>query len=107
MIRTAIIGASGYSGTELLKIISARDDVSLEHVSAHSNAGKYVSGLVPEFNGDPGLKFEKYEPETLNSMDVIFISLPAGESMKIVPDILAAGIKIIDIGGDFRLKNSG
>ncbi|HEY6062248.1 MAG TPA: N-acetyl-gamma-glutamyl-phosphate reductase, partial [Chitinophagaceae bacterium] len=71
----------------------------------HSNVGKCVSELIPEFSGDICFKFEKYSPDILHSMDVVFISLPAGESMKIIPDILSARTKIIDLGGDFRLKN--
>jgi len=104
LIRTAIIGASGYSGMELLKILSSREDIALEYVFANSNAGKYISEIIPSMQSELDMRFENYDAGLINSLDIVFVSLPSGESMKIVPGILSKGIKVIDMGGDFRLK---
>lgn len=106
MIKTAIIGASGYSGRELLKMLSAREDVSIQHVFANSAAGESVNGNGISHGPGKSIVYEKYNGKLPKPVDIVFISLPAGESMKIVPSILGTGIKVIDLGGDYRLKNA-
>jgi N-acetyl-gamma-glutamyl-phosphate reductase len=104
MITAAIIGASGYSGAELLRLLANRADVHVKKVTARTFAGKKVEELYPVFSGRVGLEYEPLSGE-LDGVDVAFIALPSGEAMNIVPRLLPSVGRIIDLGGDFRLKS--
>ena len=106
MIRAAIIGASGYSGVELLRILSSREDVCIETVIAHSSVGKRVDDLYPAFSGSMDVTFESLETAHLEDVDIAFIALPSGEAMKIVPQLRQTVERVIDLGGDFRLPSA-
>ena len=103
LIRTAIIGASGYSGAELVRLLSRRDDVRIEILTANSAAGKKVHEVYPVFAGDVDLEIESFSPEKFSNIDIAFVALPSGEAMHIVPILLSIVDKVIDLGGDFRL----
>lgn len=105
--RISIIGASGYSGAELLSILLGHPSVSVSKVFAHSSAGKRVDDLYPRFRKTHvgHLVYEEYSPEQVLQDDLIFIALPSGEAMNFVPALIDAGKKVIDLGGDFRLKD--
>ncbi len=105
MINTAVVGASGYSGAELLRILSAREDVRIQSVVAHSAAGKRVDEIYPYFSGIINLTFDALKSADLSDVDVAFIALPSGEAMKIVPELRQNVSRIIDLGGDFRLQS--
>lgn len=105
----SIVGASGYSGAELYSILSRHSSVRIGKLFANTSAGKRFSDVFPRFSQrqtgsiDPVL--EEYSPEAACSSDLVFIALPSGEAMRIVPELLKRGKKIIDLGGDFRLKD--
>jgi len=103
MIEVGIVGASGYSGTELIRMLSTRSDVSITRLVAATSAGKQVSELYPAFAGVVDLTFESFDADALAGLDVVFIALPSGEAMNIVPQLLNRVGRIIDLGGDFRL----
>ena len=102
----SIIGASGYSGAELLKILFRHPDVEVTHVFANSSAGKRVDELYPHFRAVTNLVYEEYAIEKILNDDLIFIALPSGEAMNFVPALIDAGKKVIDLGGDFRLRDA-
>lgn len=104
----SIIGASGYSGAELLSYLVHHQGVSVNTVFANSSAGKKVSDLYPRFRSTVvgSLVYQEYTIERVTDADLIFIALPSGEAMHYVPALMDAGKKIIDLGGDFRLKNT-
>ena len=106
MINAAIIGASGYSGTELLRILTSHPGVSVSKVTAASSAGQRVDALYPAFAGQCDLAYDQLVPDGLDDVDVTFIALPSGEAMKIIPGLIARTKKIIDLGGDFRLTSA-
>ncbi len=106
MITAAVLGASGYSGAELLRLLSQRDDVKLTHLVAAASAGKAVHDIYPAFAGVVNEKFEPYEPEKISGTDVVFLALPSGEAMTIVPQLKPHVGHIIDLGGDFRLHSA-
>lgn len=104
--RLSIIGASGYSGAELLKILLRHSNVEVTHVFANSSAGKRVDEIYPHFRTVTDLIFEEYSLEKVTNDDLIFIALPSGEAMNFVPALIDAGKKVIDLGGDFRLQDT-
>jgi len=103
----SIIGASGYSGAELLKILLRHPHCTVSRVFANSSAGKRVEELYPKFRQTAvgHLVFEEYSIDKVLNDDLIFIALPSGEAMNFVPALVDAGKKVIDLGGDFRLQD--
>ena len=106
LIKTAIIGASGYSGAELLRLLSLRDDVSVNKVTAGSSVGKRVDELYPAFSGSVDLAFEPLSADRFDDIDVAFLALPSGEAMNLVPQLVNSVERIIDLSGDFRLRSA-
>jgi N-acetyl-gamma-glutamyl-phosphate reductase len=102
-IQCAIIGGSGYSGVELLRLLSGRRDVAVRRVFAGGSAGKKVAEISPSLAGRVDLTYETFEPALVDGFDVVFCALPSGEAMSIVPSLLSRVGKVIDLGGDFRL----
>jgi N-acetyl-gamma-glutamyl-phosphate reductase common form len=102
-IRVGIFGGSGYGGSELLRILLFHPNVELVFVTANEHAGKPVGEVHRNLNGLTQLNFIK-APEELNAIDCVFLALPHGQAMEIVPG-LPAKIKAIDLSGDFRLRN--
>ncbi len=105
MTKASILGASGYSGVELLKILLRHPDVRIEKLFANTSAGKRVDEVYPFFAGRTEATFEQYSIESACSSDVVFIALPSGEAMNLVPELLRQKKKVIDLGGDFRLRD--
>ena len=104
-LNAAIIGASGYSGAELLRILLRHRQCSVGSLFANTSAGKRVSDLYPQFRGLTEASYEPYAVEIAAAHDVVFVALPSGEAMHIVPDLLGRGTRVIDLGGDFRLQD--
>ena len=104
-IRASIIGASGYSGAELLKILLRHDFVKMDKVFANSSVGRRVTDIYPWFAGRAELTYESYSVDAVEESDIVFIALPSREAMNIVPALLERGKRIVDLGGDFRLKD--
>jgi N-acetyl-gamma-glutamyl-phosphate reductase len=102
-IEVAIIGASGYTGGELVRILSRHPKVEITTVTSRKNEGNPLSELHPHLE-DLDLKFSNPENKDVDA-DVVFCAVPHGASMKIVPDFLNNGSKVIDLSGDFRFQN--
>jgi len=99
-----IIGATGYTGSELTRILTQHDQVTLKMITSRSFAGKKISDIHPHLAGICDMKLSKPSLNEIASLDVIFLALPHGVSMKFVKDIGLGGPRIIDLSGDFRLK---
>jgi N-acetyl-gamma-glutamyl-phosphate reductase len=106
MLNAAVIGASGYSGAELLRLLTARDDVVIRKAFAATSAGQRVDAVYPVFTGRLDLTFESYSDHAVDGADVAFVALPSGEAMTIVPGLLGQVPRVIDLGGDFRLPSA-
>jgi N-acetyl-gamma-glutamyl-phosphate reductase len=106
MIRAAIVGASGYSGAELLRILSRHADVTVATVTANTSVGQRVDALYPDLTGTTDLVFEEFRPDAMATVDVAFVALPSGQGMAVVPGLLGRAARVIDLGGDFRLKST-
>lgn len=102
-IRVSIAGASGYAGGELLRILLFHPNTEVVQISSERYRGKSVPKIHPNLRKVTKLKFSSLDE--LNTCDLLFLSLPHGESMKRIREFKKIAPKIIDLSGDFRLKN--
>lgn len=106
MIKAGILGGSGYGGSELLRILLFHPQVELKLVTANEHAGKSVDAVHPNLSKLTNLKFESMpDPSALQDLDCVFLALPHGRAMDIVPS-LPRSVKAIDLSGDFRLNDA-
>jgi N-acetyl-gamma-glutamyl-phosphate reductase common form len=102
-IRVAIFGGSGYGGSELLRLLLFHPNVELVFVTANEHAGKPVGQVHRNLNGLTHLSFVT-APENIDGIDCVFLALPHGQAMDVVPR-LPQSVKAIDLSGDFRLRD--
>jgi N-acetyl-gamma-glutamyl-phosphate reductase len=107
MIKTAIAGASGYTGLELVKLISNHPKASLEAVTSNSYQGKAFTDIFPSMRGFESLVCTPFDAVALSSkVDVVFLALPHKVSMAFAPKLIDQGIKVIDLSADFRFDDA-
>jgi N-acetyl-gamma-glutamyl-phosphate reductase len=104
-MRTAVIGASGYAGGELLRLLATHPHLLVTQVSAHSNAGELITSVHPHLTTYQNQKFVAIESLNFSEIEVAFIALPHGQSASVVKNI-PSHIKVIDLGADFRLSDA-
>lgn len=103
MVDVAIVGGSGYTGGELIRILLNHPEAEIVDITSRKLDGQEVHKTHPHVR-DSGLVFKNKAPEELDA-DIIFAATPHGASMKIVPDLLETGAKVIDLSGDYRFKD--
>ena len=107
MIRTAILGASGYAGGELLRLVGAHPELAPAKLFGESKAGQPLSAVHPHLAAAyPEAAIERFGETALDAIDLIFAALPHGHSQKIAATILDRGIPFVDLGADFRLNDA-
>lgn len=104
-IKVAIVGATGYTGVELLRLLSRHPNVSVEVITSRGEAGRAVAELFPNLRGISTLLFSEPDEEQLASCDVVFFATPHGVAQATVPALLARGCRVIDLSADFRIRN--
>lgn len=105
-MRIGIIGGSGYVGSELLRLLLMHPEAEVTIVTSRQMAGEYVFNVHPNLRGLTQLKFVPLDiSELQKNCDLIFTATPHGGSVNLVPKLLEAGLKVIDMSADFRLKN--
>jgi N-acetyl-gamma-glutamyl-phosphate reductase len=104
-MKIAVVGASGYAGGELLRLLAGHPKFEISYIAAGSNAGELITNLHPQLTNFAGRKFESTNVEMINKCQLAFIALPHGESAKLISQI-DKNVKIVDLGADFRLQNS-
>jgi N-acetyl-gamma-glutamyl-phosphate reductase len=106
-MKIGVVGASGYAGGELLRILSTHPVFTIEAASAHSNAGELITSLHPQITSMSDQRFSQFSPELFDTCDLVFLALPHGESVAAVKAISAikSTMKFVDIGADFRLED--
>ena len=107
MIKVGIIGASGYTGAELVRLLKQHPEVKIEFLTSENYAGQNMSELYPSLEKNQDLILQsRAEIEIYNQkVALVFLAVPHGEAMKLVPDLIKTGIKIIDLSGDFRFHD--
>ncbi len=105
-IKVGIVGGTGYTGVELLRILSQHPDVELCAITSRSEAGLPVAQMFPSLRGVVDLSFSDPNSGLLETCDVVFFATPHGVAMAQAPALLAAGVRVIDLGADFRIKDA-
>jgi N-acetyl-gamma-glutamyl-phosphate reductase len=110
-IRTAIIGASGYSGEQLIRLLLRHPNVEIVCLTSRQEAGKKLGEVMPQFAGWPGAEALRFiEPETTEIIStgasVAFLALPHGVAVEVAVPLLDAGLRVIDLSADFRLDDA-
>lgn len=105
-MKVCVVGASGYVGGELLRLLLFHPKVEVVMATSRKYAGNFVFAVHPNLRGSTQLKFVTYNPShIIRNCDLVFTALPHGASVKIIPELLSSGLKVIDMSADFRLKN--
>ena len=100
----AVLGASGYSGADLLRLLAAHPELEVAAIGASSAAGEPVTSRYPHLDAYAGRSFEDLQPEDLTGRaELAFLALPHSESAATAPALLDAGLRVVDLSGDFRL----
>ena len=105
MIKAGIVGGTGYTGVELLRLIAAHPQIELSVITSRSEAGMAVSELFPNLRGHVDLAFSEPDVERLAQCDVVFFATPNGVAMQMVPELLERGCRVIDLAADFRIQD--
>ena len=105
MIKVGIVGGTGYTGVELLRLLAAHPNVELTAITSRKEDGLPVADMFPSLRGRVNLKFSSPENADLSKCDVVFFATPHGVAMAQAPELLKAGVKVIDLAADFRIKD--
>lgn len=106
MIKAGIVGGTGYTGVELLRLLAGHPQVELTVITSRSERGMAVGELFPNLRGRVDLTFVAPDEAALTACDVVFFATPNGTAMQMAPALLEAGVKVIDLAADFRLSSA-
>jgi len=104
MIKVGIVGGTGYTGSELLRLLVKHPQVDIQAVTSRSEVGLAVADAFPHLRGHIALTFSEPSFSSLSHCDVVFFATPNGTAMQLAPELLAANIRVIDLAADFRLQ---
>lgn len=105
-INIGIVGATGYTGVELLRLLAVHPQARLTVVTSRQEAGRAVADVFPSLRGHLDLSYSQPDANALADCDVVFFATPHGAAMAEVPALLEAGVRVIDISADFRLRDA-
>lgn len=106
MIKVGIVGGTGYTGVELLRLLAPHPHVQLTAITSRKEDGMPVAEMFPSLRGHVSLTFSAPEKAQLTACDVVFFATPHGVAMAQAPELLAAGVKVIDLAADFRIQDT-
>jgi len=107
LIRVGIVGGTGYTGVELLRLLAGHEAVDVAVITSRAESGRRVDDLFPNLRGHYDLVYGEPDVQVLAACDVVFFATPHNVAMNTVPDILAAGCRVIDLSADFRIRDAG
>jgi N-acetyl-gamma-glutamyl-phosphate reductase len=105
MIKVGIVGGTGYTGVELLRLLAVHPQVQLTAITSRKEDGLPVADMFPSLRRRVDLAFSSPDKADLTSCDVVFFATPHGVAMAQAPELLKAGVKVIDLAADFRIKD--
>ena len=106
MFEVGVVGGTGYTGVELLRLLARHPGVHLRAITSRSEAGKPVTDLFPSLRGRLDLRFEDLALDVLAGLDLVFFATPHGVAMNFVPELLERGVRVVDLAADFRLRDA-
>jgi N-acetyl-gamma-glutamyl-phosphate reductase len=107
MMKVGIVGASGFTGAELLRLCAGHPELEVRLATGEKMAGTRAAELYPSLTGVyPDLVFASYEPGAMDGLDLVFVGLPHGEAQSVVPELLGKVRAVVDLSADFRLKDA-
>ena len=107
MIKVGIVGGTGYTGVELLRLLAQHPEVELVAITSRGDARTAESTMIPSLRGRVELKFEDPAAANLKACDLVFFATPNGVAMQQAPELLNAGVRVIDLAADYRIKDVG
>jgi N-acetyl-gamma-glutamyl-phosphate reductase len=105
MIKAGIVGGTGYTGVELLRLLASHPEVELKVITSRSDDGTAVADMFPNLRGRVDLRFTAPDMAALKQCDVVFFATPNGTAMHMTRELLDAGVRIIDLAADFRIPD--
>ncbi len=105
-VRVGIVGGTGYTGVELLRLMSSHPGVDVVSITSRAERGMRVDALFPNLRGHVDLAFSAPEEAGLGRCDAVFFATPHGVAMESAPGLLEAGVRVLDLSADFRLRDS-
>ena len=106
MINIGIVGGTGYTGVELLRILATHPEARIAAITSRKEAGMPVADMYPSLRGHVDLAFTTPDEALLADCDIVFFATPHGVAMSQARELLAAGTKIVDLAADFRLQDT-
>ncbi len=105
MIKAGIVGGTGYTGVELLRLLVQHPRVELKVITSRKDAGTPVATMFPSLRGRMALAFSEPDPRALGACDVVFFATPSGVAMGEARALLDAGVRVVDLSADFRIRD--
>ncbi len=106
MVKVGIVGGTGYTGVELLRLLVAHEDVEVATITSRAESGRRVDDLFPNLRGHYELAFSEPDVQALAACDIVFFATPHNVAMNLVPELLAAGTRVIDLSADYRIRDA-
>jgi N-acetyl-gamma-glutamyl-phosphate reductase len=107
MVKVGIVGGTGYTGVELLRLLASHADVEVVTITSRAESGRRVDDLFPNLRGHYDLIYSEPNVPLLAACDVVFFATPHNVAMHLVPELLAAGARVIDLSADYRIRDAG
>ena len=105
MVKVGIVGGTGYTGVELLRLLAGHPEVEVSVITSRAEAGRPVCDIYPNLRGHIEIPFSEPDADRLKGCDLVFFATPNGTAMKMVPELLENGVRVIDLAADFRIQD--
>ncbi len=105
VIKVGIVGGTGYTGVELLRLLALHPQVALSVITSRSEEGVHVAEMYPNLRGHVDLRFSVPDLDQLAGCDLVFFATPHGVAMEMAPQLMERGVRVVDLGADFRIKD--
>lgn len=106
MVRIGIVGGTGYTGVELLRLLAQHEDAEVVAITSRAEAGRRVDELFPNLRGRYDLAFSEPDVALLAACDVVFFATPHNVAMNLVPELLEGGTRVVDLSADYRIRDA-
>ena len=106
MVKVGIVGGTGYTGVELLRLLASHADVEVVTITSRAESGRRVDDLFPNLRGHYDLTYQEPDVAQLAACDIVFFATPHNVAMNLVPELLAADARVIDLSADYRIRDA-